>query len=233
MADVTSLLDREVYLYAEVDKLVGLAAGTARRWINGYSRGGKFYEPILRRKRRETDWVTWGEFVEARMLAEYRDEAIQTHRLRAAVENLRETFGVDHPLAYLQPYLAAASGELAIDQQRVHPSDPSGQMVVTTRQLLLAEPSRDVMERAGLDADDYGRPFAAELSPDKRFLGIVVNPDRFSGQPTFAGRRVSVDLIAGMAAAGERPSELAASYGLSLAQIQAAVDYTAEHGRAA
>lgn len=35
---VTSMLDREVYLYAEVDKLIGLAAGTARRWINGYKR---------------------------------------------------------------------------------------------------------------------------------------------------------------------------------------------------
>ncbi len=34
------MLDREVYAYAEVDKLIGLA-GTAKRWINGYERGGK------------------------------------------------------------------------------------------------------------------------------------------------------------------------------------------------
>ncbi|CNM24227.1 Uncharacterised protein [Mycobacterium tuberculosis] len=37
---VTSMLDREVYVYAEVDKLIGLPAGTAKRWINGYERGG-------------------------------------------------------------------------------------------------------------------------------------------------------------------------------------------------
>lgn len=35
---VTSMLDREVYVYAEVDKLIGLPAGTAKRWINGYER---------------------------------------------------------------------------------------------------------------------------------------------------------------------------------------------------
>ncbi|CMP12962.1 Uncharacterised protein [Mycobacterium tuberculosis] len=45
---VTSMLDREVYVYAEVDKLIGLPAGTAKRWINGYERGGKDHPPILR-----------------------------------------------------------------------------------------------------------------------------------------------------------------------------------------
>lgn len=38
---VTSMLDREVYVYAEVDKLIGLPAGTAKRWINGSSVAAK------------------------------------------------------------------------------------------------------------------------------------------------------------------------------------------------
>lgn len=38
---VTSMLDREVYVYAEVDRLIGLPGGTAKRWINGYERGGR------------------------------------------------------------------------------------------------------------------------------------------------------------------------------------------------
>ena len=70
-----SLLDREVYLYAEVDRIVGLRSGTARRWINGYERGGKSYAPILRTQPRDSEWVTWGEFVEARILAELRERA--------------------------------------------------------------------------------------------------------------------------------------------------------------
>ena len=91
---VTSMLDREVYVYSEVDRLIGLHGGTARRWINGYERAGTAYEPILRIVPRDTAWVTWGEFVEARMLAEFRDrDKVRTSRLRAAVDSLRRTYG--------------------------------------------------------------------------------------------------------------------------------------------
>jgi hypothetical protein len=59
----------------------------ARRWINGYERSGKHYEPILRIIPRDIPWVTWGEFVEARILAEFRDrDKVPNTRLRAAVD---------------------------------------------------------------------------------------------------------------------------------------------------
>jgi hypothetical protein len=35
-ADVISLLDRPTYAFAQVDRLLGLHGGTARRWIDGY-----------------------------------------------------------------------------------------------------------------------------------------------------------------------------------------------------
>lgn len=230
---VVSLLDRPVYLYSEVDRLVGLRAGTARRWINGYERVGKSYQPILRTAAVDTEWVTWGEFVETRMLAEYRDQNIPTGRLRAAVSGLRDMFDLAYPLAHLHPYLAAEAGELAIDSQGVDPSDEPGAMILRTKQLLLTAPSRAVMNRASLAVDSRGQKFAADLIPDEQFPDIVVSPDRLSGQPTFVGRRVSVATIAGMVAAGEAVDNLAADYGLSLAQVHAATRYTAAHGLAA
>ena len=226
---VELLLDRPTYLYSEVDRLVRLPGGTAKRWINGYERAGKPYEPILRLEPKHTEWATWGEFVETRILAEYRDQNIPTVRLRGAVQNLRQLFDTDYPLAYLQPYLAAAAGELAIDRQGIDASDEPGLMILRTRQLLLDAPSRNVIDHATLALDDRGRKFASELTPDTRFEGIVINPDRQSGQPTFAGRRIPVATIAGMAAAGDPRDDLAADYGLSLAQVQAAIDYCAAY----
>jgi hypothetical protein len=41
------------------DRLIGLHGGSARRWINGYERSGKNYEPILRIIPRDARWVTW------------------------------------------------------------------------------------------------------------------------------------------------------------------------------
>jgi hypothetical protein len=105
MGEVVSLLDRPVYLYREVDRVLGLRNGTAKRWINGYERQGRHYAPILRLEPVSTEWATWGEFVEARILAEYCDQRIVTKRLRAAVTALREIFGLRYPLAYAHPYL--------------------------------------------------------------------------------------------------------------------------------
>jgi hypothetical protein len=73
VAEVISLLRRPVYTYSQVDRLLGLTSGTARRWINGYRHGRRTYEPIIRPESRNTTWVTWGEYVEARLLANWRD----------------------------------------------------------------------------------------------------------------------------------------------------------------
>lgn len=123
MAVVVPLLSRPVYPYADVDRLVGLHPGTARRWINGYKRNGISYDPILRDSPQTSEWVTWGEFVETRILAEYRDQSIATQRLRGAVDALRERFQIDYPLAHLRPYLAAEAGELAVDLNGVEGED--------------------------------------------------------------------------------------------------------------
>lgn len=224
-----SLLDRPVYLYHEVDRLVGVRPGTARRWVNGYTRAGKSYEPILRTRMTDAEWVTWGEFVETRILAEYRDQHVPTARLRAAVQELRVIFDMEYPLAHLRPYLEAEAGELAIDRHMVDPDDGPGLMVLRTRQLLLRGPSREVMDHATLADDARGEPFAAELPADEEFPGIVLSPERYGGQPTFLGRRISVATIAGMVAAGEYPADLAADYGLSMAQVQTAVAYATKH----
>lgn len=228
---VVELLDRPTYLYAEADRLIGLQPGTARRWINGYDRAGRHYAPILRSATTDDEWVTWGEFVEARMLAEFRDSSVPTARLRLAVDRLREIFQVSYPLAHLRPYLATEQGDLALDVQGVDPDD-EGLIVIRTGQRILAS-SRFLIESATLALDSHGEKFAAEIQLDDEYPGIRLNPDRLSGQPTFEGRRVGVATIAGMVAAGEPRDDLAAGYGLSLAQVDAAVRFADKHNLAA
>lgn len=48
---MTSRLDRPVSSYADADRHLGLHAGTARRRLNGYRRGGRVYGPVLRELR--------------------------------------------------------------------------------------------------------------------------------------------------------------------------------------
>ena|SRR5215475_6285431 len=46
----TSVLDRRVHVMSDVDLYLGLPSGTARRWIEGYSRGGRTYPPVIRER---------------------------------------------------------------------------------------------------------------------------------------------------------------------------------------
>ncbi|CAN5682867.1 DUF433 domain-containing protein [soil metagenome] len=226
------MLDREVYLYAEVDRLIGLSPGTARRWINGYERSGTVHSPILRPSMRDTEWVTWGEFVEARILAEYRDEKIPTKRLRGAIEGLRRFYGIRYPMAHLRPYLAVHDRDLAISGEDVGLSEDEA-LILRTGQHLLGGSAWTLIAQASLAQDETGEKVVTELRPDPDFPDITISPDRYSGQPTFVGRRVLVATIAGMANAGERPEDLAADYGLSLDQVKAAKEYAAKYGLAA
>jgi uncharacterized protein (DUF433 family) len=102
-------------------------------------------------------------------------------------------------------------------------------MILRTKQLLLAKPSRRVIEQSTLAKDASGEKYAAEIVPDSQFPGIVLSPDRYGGQPTFLGRRITVATIAGMVAAGEDRADLAADHGLSIAQVDAAVSYANIH----
>lgn len=107
----TSILDLPIYSFADVDRLVGLSAGTARRWIDGYERAGVAYPPVLRPEPTGDEDVTWGEMVEARLLAEFRHRRVSLQRLRPAVQRLREEFG-PYPLAMARPLLDLTGREL-------------------------------------------------------------------------------------------------------------------------
>ena len=78
----TELLDRPVYGLTQVDELLGLRTGTARRWIDGYVRRDRVYPPVVRVTSTGEDLVTWGEFTETRLLAEFRDAGVPEELLQ-------------------------------------------------------------------------------------------------------------------------------------------------------
>src|SRR5689334_22969883 len=108
----TDLLDRPVYGTAQVDRILGLRSGTAERWIDGYTRAGKRYPPVVREESTGSDIVTWGEFSETRLLSEYRGMGAKMVRMRPAVQRLREELGLPYPLAHEAPWIEPLGREL-------------------------------------------------------------------------------------------------------------------------
>ena len=118
MGDVIALVDRDVYNMGQVDRLLGLSHGTACRWIDGYTRRERRYEPLVRLETTGSETVTWGEFVEARLISEYRRQGVSVFRMRPAIMALRDAFGTEYPLAAAQPFMSAEGRELVLQVQQ-------------------------------------------------------------------------------------------------------------------
>ncbi|HHV20553.1 MAG TPA: DUF433 domain-containing protein [Propionibacterium sp.] len=214
----TSLLDRAIYSYADVDRIVGLSSGTARRWLEGYRRSGSFYDPILRPEPTGSDSVTWGEMVEARLVAEFRSRDIPVQRLRPAIVRLRQEFG-RHPLAHARPFLDVEGRELVrVIQEQVGLERALQFVVVRNGQTVLvdaAERFRSVVE--------YRDDVVARLISDPRTPRVMLDPARAFGQP--AVRNVRTESLAEGFRSGSTREELADLYDLSAQQVDEAIRY--------
>lgn len=214
----TSLLDRAIYSYADVDRLVGLHAGTARRWLEGYRRSSKFYDPVLRDEPTGSEVVTWGEMVEARLLAEFRSQHVPVQRLRPAIVRLRDEFG-RYPLAHARPFLDVEGRELVrVVQEEVGVDRPLQLVVVRNGQTMLAQATQRFSA-----AVEYGDGIVARLNPDSRTPGVVMDPARAFGQPAI--RNVRTDALAEDYRAGTSREDLADLYDLSPAQVDEAIRF--------
>ena len=215
---VTSLLDRAIYSFADVDRLNGLTSGTGRRWLEGHRRSGRFYEPILREEPTGSEFVTWGEMVEARLLAEYRSRDVPLTRLRPAVERLRAEFG-RYPLAQAKPFLDVEGRELVrIVQEEIGLERPLQLVVIRSGQVML-QPWAQRFQKAV----QYREGVAALVTPDSRAPSVVMDPERAFGQP--AVRSVRTDVIAEDWRAGTSPVEIAELYDLSALQVEDAIRF--------
>lgn len=220
---VTSLLDRAIYSYPDVDRLVGLRVGTAKRWLEGYRRLGVFYDPVLRPEPTGSDAVTWGEMVESRLLTEFRDRHVSVQRMRPAILKLREEFG-HYPLAQAKPFLDVAGRDLVRYVQDEVGLEPNLQLVVVRDgQSVLslgAEQFRAAVEYDSSTGDDE---VVARIRPDLRTRAVVMDPARSFGQP--AVRNVRTGALAEDYRAGSSREELADLYELTLTQVDEAIRF--------
>lgn len=220
MNNTISLLSREIYSFNQVDRILELSRGTAKRWIDGHDRLGTRYEPVIRPERTGSKIVTWGEFVEARLISEYRSAGIIIFRMRPAIEALRQEFGIRHPLATARPFLDVEGRELVQRVQDETNLDQSLRFVIRSKQAIL--PSMALQRfREVAEYDNAGTVFRFNLAEH-----VVLDPDYASGEPTIKGRRLRVADIVEAAAAGESDTSIKAMWNLTDQQYSDAVRYS-------
>jgi uncharacterized protein (DUF433 family) len=217
----SELLSRPVYGMAQVDRILRLKPGTARRWIDGYERSGHPYLPVVRERSTGSDLVTWGEFVEARLLAEYRNSGVPMRKMRPVVEGLRKKLRTPYPLAEMRPF--AQGKELVLEIQTEIGLEPELLLVeLRTNQILLTPPAQQFRDAVNWSAGKRRR-VAQSLRLEDSAESVIVDPLVAFGEP--AVRAVRTEILASAHRAGESIAELATGYDLEEAQVTDALRY--------
>lgn len=227
MSAVRSLLDRKLYSFRQVDHILGLSSGTGRRWIDGYSRGGRRYEPVIRPASTGEESVTWGEFVETRLVSEFRDAGVPVLRLRPAIDVLREELDTAYPLATARTWLEPGGRELLRRvQDQVGLEKRLWLVVARTDQGLLdlswTSEAADFQRSAVWEGSDKSAVISA-LRPVADIEQVRVDPLRSFGEPTV--RVVRTDIIPELVRAGDSPDMIAELYELDRSIVDEAVRY--------
>ncbi len=216
----TSLVNRPLYGMAEVDALIGLTSGTARRWIDGYSRDDRQYPPLIRPETTHDQIATWGEFVETRLISEYRDGGVAVSRLRDVIDELRNIFDTQHPLAHAHPFLENEGREVVLRvQEQVDLADEL-RLVVRSGQTILPAPEvTRFQDVATFSATTH------EATRIRLHNTIVLDPDFASGSPVVAGRPLRAETLVEAHRTGLTPVDIGDMWAVDVASVRDAIDW--------
>jgi len=212
------VLETEFYTVVEAARLLRVPPSTLTWWLEGRGK----YLPVIRPERTGSKNVTWGEFVEAGYLHEYRQKAVPLPELRHVVDKLRDAFGVPYPLAHFKPFVGEGRRlVLEIENESELPNEYRLVVAVASGELMLTSPAESFLERVEFSADD--EQWAERLRPAGKSSPVVIDPAQSFGAPTVRGIRTEtfVELVE----AGEPIDVVAADFGVEPSEVRAAVSY--------
>ena len=211
------VLNRELYTIAEAARLLRLPKSTLRWWLEGRDQ----YPPVVRPEPTASGKVTWGEFVEAGFLREYRRSS-SLQQLRPVIDKLRDSFGVLYPLAYFKPFVGPGL-QLTLEAQQSAqlPEDLTIVYEIMTGQLVLAYHAQEFVERVDFALSE--EQWAQRMYPAGRESPVVIDPEFSFGAPSIRG--IKTFALAELVEAGEPAEAVAEDFSLQLAEVKAAVSY--------
>lgn len=213
----TAVLDREVYSEGEAARLLQVPQGTLHYWLEGGDRRGVVYQPVIRTEPKGPRAnVTWGEFVEAGLLREYR-RSLPMRPLRAFIVELRDRMDIPYPLAHERPWVSGR--DLLTQAQEDSHLGPEFWLVWETGQGLITSVAERFIERVSW-SDDVASSYRPHDDPHSL---VAVDPEIRFGRPHVGG--VSTGAILEQAEAGSTDEELAETFGVTPDQVIWALAY--------
>jgi uncharacterized protein (DUF433 family) len=222
MLGLVTVPDQEMYSEVEAARLLRVPSSTLNYWLEGGTRRGRTYQPIIREvPKGGHPSVTWAEFIECGWLRQYRRiDRVPMAELRAFITLMRERYGVPYPLAHFTPF--ANQGQLVALREVQAEAGLSADFCLVAEvsgQLVLTPPADGFVRRVEWEQDE---PVACRPHDDPEST-VRIRPGVRFGRPAVSG--ISTDVLWEQVEAGTGVDEVAEDYGLTVRDIRWAVSY--------
>jgi uncharacterized protein (DUF433 family) len=215
-----SILEREIYSEPEAARLLGVPQATLHWWLDGGQRRSKTYAPVIRTQPTGSKAVSWGEFVEAGLLRQYRREhLVPLREIRSFIQTLRDRLDVPYPLAHAKPFVGEGRRLLLDAQNEAEVPGDFSLVAEASGQLLLTPAAHSFFTRVEWDDDMAAqwRPHDDPLSP------VRMDPRVRFGRPSIGG--ISTEVLWEQVEDGAGFDEIAEDFSLPAASVRWAWSY--------
>jgi uncharacterized protein (DUF433 family) len=178
---------------------------------------------VVREEPTGDEAVTWGEFVETRLLSEYRDAGVAMVRMRPAVDALRDELNTRYPLASARTWLDVHGQELVRRVQDDVQLDRHLALVVVRTGQVIWTAEADAFRKSVEWTDENGAAQPRLVRPAQDLREVVIDPLRGFGEPVV--RNVRTDVIGELFRAGESSDSIAEQYELARPTVDEALRY--------
>ena len=205
----------KAYTVAQAARLADTSPATVRRWLKGYSAPRHHMEPVFGAKPEDINRLSFLELVELIVASRFRKKkdahpGIPLERVRAAHTYAREQWNLPYPFASLKllqdgVHILREFEELEAGGATLLALDAGGQWALPGAVI-------DQFDNHLEFSRQRNDPFAIRWRPYGTHVPIVVDPQVAGGQPTIAGRGITVETVRSRRETGESLQSLAEDY---------------------
>jgi uncharacterized protein (DUF433 family) len=211
-------LTRPLYSFAEADRLAGVTRGTSSRWLRGYrywyTEEERHVMPPITRGNEPQGAVSFVDLVEVITAGKLRQRGFSLRRIRQINEYCQLALNTDRPLV---------TETFKTSGRDVFVKASNGFLLDVLHQR--GTQAWDEVLDPFLDTLDYEDEIARRWWPRGKDEPIVVDPDYGFGLPVVWRSGVRTEIIAERFRAGDAREEIAYDFGISPAEVEAALRY--------
>jgi uncharacterized protein (DUF433 family)/DNA-binding transcriptional MerR regulator len=219
-------LESGIFSAADLARLVEVPAENIRRWFLGAKGGSR--KPVFDTPRQTVEGsvaFTFSDLVTALLIHRFREQGISLQLIRRIGTAAAKQLHSDRPFTMRRFATDGRTILMRVGEDADEPDDDGHALIdLANNQVVM----RTVFEPLLLNADFSVDGIASRWWPLGKKSPVVIDPRYAFGSPIVESTKVPTRVLAGPVVAGDTPEEVARWFGVSLAEVLAAVEFEAK-----